>query len=176
MALSPALSRTGALTAEELCQRYSASVCRFAALVSRNNAEAEDLAQDALLKAVRAVGSYDPSRGAPEAWLWGIVVNASRDAGRRHERSRWLLERLRLAAVRESESPEALALDRLRDSDLHRELRRLPQRDRTLLALRYGVGLETSEVGTAVGLGTESAGKAIRRALARLRARLEDMS
>jgi DNA-directed RNA polymerase specialized sigma24 family protein len=42
-----------------------------------------------------------------------------------------------------------------------------------LLALRYGAGLETVEVGAAVGLNADTAGKAIRRALGRLRARLE---
>jgi DNA-directed RNA polymerase specialized sigma24 family protein len=42
-----------------------------------------------------------------------------------------------------------------------------------LLALRYGAGLDTHEVGAAVRLSPESAGKALRRALGRLRARLE---
>jgi DNA-directed RNA polymerase specialized sigma24 family protein len=77
------------------------------------------------------------------------------------------------AAPRESETVESAVLERLRDADLHVQIRRLPYRDRTLLALRYGVGLDIAEVGTAVGLSSDSAGKAIRRALARLRARLE---
>ena len=171
--LTAADAHTGRLTADELCRRYAPSVCRFAAMVARNSSDADDLAQDALLRAVRAVGSYDPSRGTPEAWLWRIVVNAGRDSARRHERSRWLLETLTRFGPRESESVETIALDRLRDADLHAQIRELPHRDRALLALRYGVGLDTAEVGAAVGLGPDSAGKAIRRALARLRARLE---
>ena len=77
------------------------------------------------------------------------------------------------AAPREAESVEAAVLARLRDADLHAQIRQLPHRDRTLLALRYGAGLDTAEVGAAVGLNPDSTGKAIRRALARLRARLE---
>jgi RNA polymerase sigma-70 factor, ECF subfamily len=161
------------LNAEELCRLYAPSVCRFAALVAPSANDADDLAQDALLRAVRAVASYDPARGSAEAWLWKIVVNAARDAARRRERMRWLIERIALSTPRESESVESLALERLRDSDLVAHLRRLPHRDRTLLALRYGLGLNTDEVGAAVGLNADSAGKAIRRALARLRARLE---
>jgi RNA polymerase sigma-70 factor (ECF subfamily) len=164
---------TEKLTAAELCRRYSPSVCRFAAMVSSNPTDADDLAQDALLRAVRAIRTYDPARGSPETWLWRIVVNTARDSARRRERARWLIERLAFAAPRESQSVEAAVLTRLRDADLHAQIRLLPHRDRTLLALRYGAGLDTDEVGAAVGLSPDSAGKAIRRALARLRARLE---
>jgi DNA-directed RNA polymerase specialized sigma24 family protein len=101
------------------------------------------------------------------------VVNAARDSARRSERVLGLLERLKFAVPRESESVETAVLARLRDADLHAQIRLLPRRDRTLLALRYGVGLDTAGVGEAMGLSPDSAGKAIRRALARLRARLE---
>jgi RNA polymerase sigma-70 factor, ECF subfamily len=172
-ALSRIDSDSGALTAEELCRVYAPKVCRFAAMVAPSTGEADDLAQDALLRAVRAIGSYDPAKGSPEAWLWRIVVNAGRDSARRRELARGLLERLIFAAPRESQSVEDAVLARLRDADLHAHIRLLPLRDRTLLALRYGAGLDTAEVGAAVGLSADSAGKAIRRALARLRARLE---
>ena len=171
--LSAGQTQPVTLTAEELCRRYSASVCRFAAIVASNTGEAEDLAQDALLRAIRAIDSYDRRRGTPEAWLWRIVVNASRDAARRRQRMGWLIDRIGLITLPETDSVETLALERLRDADLVAHLRRLPERDRALLALRYGLGLDTEEAGQAVGLSAESAGKAIRRALARLRARLE---
>lgn len=174
--MEAALSTTadsGALTAGELCRRYAPSVCRFAAMIAASSAEADDLAQEALLRAVRGVRSFDPSRGTPEAWLWRIVVNAARDSARRNERARNLIQRLIFAAPRESESVEATVLANLRDADLHAQLRLLPHRDRLLLALRYGAGLETAEVGVAVGLSADSAGKAMRRALGRLRARVE---
>jgi RNA polymerase sigma factor (sigma-70 family) len=167
------LSPTEALTAEELCRRYAPNVCRFAAMIAGSSSDADDLAQDALLRAVRAVRSYDSVRGTPETWLWRIVVNAARDSARRRMRARNLLERLIFAAPLESESIEATVLNNLRDADLHNQLRLLPHRDRMLLALKYGVGLTTAEVGDAVGLNPDSAGKAIRRALGRLRARLE---
>ena len=172
-ALTLSDAATAALTPDELCRRYSPSVCRFAGMIAGSSSDADDLAQDALLRAVRAIHSYDPSKGSPEAWLWRIVVNAGRDSARRRERTRWIVERLAFTAPRESESVEAAVLARLRDADLHAQLRLLPHRDKTLLALRYGVGLDTAEVGAAVGLSTDSTGKAIRRALARLRARLE---
>lgn len=163
------------VTAEDLCGRYASSVCRFAAMVSPNSTEAEDLAQEALLRAVRSLGSYDSKRGSVEAWLWRIVVNAARDAAGRRARLRELSLRLRLAVPAESATVEEAALSRIRDSELHAELRRLPWRDRALLALRYGADLDMEQVGAAVGLNADSAGRATRRALARLRARLQEV-
>jgi len=163
------------LTAEELCRFYAADVCRFAAMMAPNAADAADLAQDAILRAVRSLHRFDPARGAVGAWLWQIVVNASRDAAGRRQRLRDLTVRIGLLTPSESESVEDTVLSRLGDADLHSALIALPLRDRTLISLRFGVGLDAREVGIAVGLSAESASRAIRRALARLRARLEDL-
>ena len=166
---------TQRLTAEELCRVYTADVCRFAAMMAPSPTDAEDLAQEALLRAVRSLHRFDPSRGSMSSWLWKIVANASRDAAGRRQRIRDLTVRIGLLTPHESETVEDTALSRLRDSDLHAALVALPLRDRTLISLRYGVGLDAREVGNAVGLSAESTSRAIRRALARLRARLEEM-
>lgn len=168
-------NQAGPVTGEELCRMYAASVCRFAAMVSSTPSDAEDLAQDALLRAVRGLSTYDAARGSMETWLWRIVSNAGRDAASRRQRLRDLVVRLGIAMPRESESVEDAALARLADADLHAELRQLPWRDRTLLALRYGADLDMHQVGAAVGLSPESAARATRRALGRLRARLTEV-
>jgi RNA polymerase sigma-70 factor (ECF subfamily) len=175
-ALSTTASTSGAITAEELCEMYAQSVCRFAALAAGSTADADDLAQEALLRAVRSLRSYDASRGSMEAWLWRIVANAAKDSASRRQRGLDLIARMGFAAITESESVEDAVLQRLLDAELHSHIRRLPTRDRTLLALRFGAGLDTAQVGEAVGLSPDSAAKAIRRALARLRARLEETS
>jgi RNA polymerase sigma-70 factor (ECF subfamily) len=173
--LSTTKSQTGAVSAEELCRMYSPSVCRFAAMVAPSPADADDLAQEALLRAVRSIRSYDSSRGSMETWLWRIVANAAKDSASRRQRLQDLVVRLGVSTPRESESVEETALKRLRDAELHAHLRQLPLRDRTLLALRFGADLDTHQVGAAVGLSADSAARAIRRALARLRARLEEI-
>jgi RNA polymerase sigma-70 factor (ECF subfamily) len=172
--LSPSQSKIAAVTPEELCRIYAPSVCRFAAMIACSAADADDLAQEALLRAVRSLRSYDPARGSLEAWLWRIVANAAKDSASRRQRARDLIMSLRLAMSREAESVEDTVLERLRDADLHDRMRLLPHRDRTVLALRYGVGLDTDEIGAAIGLNADSAGKAIRRALRRLRSLLEE--
>lgn len=161
-------------TADELCRLYAADVCRFAALMSRTPADAEDLAQEALLKAVRSLRTFDPSRGSVSAWLWRIVANSAKDAAGRRRRWMDLVVRAGVMTPRQSETVEEVALAHIRDRELREILSTLPLRDRTLLALRYGAGLDAGEAGRTLGMQPEAAGKAIRRALSRLRARMEE--
>ncbi len=168
------LTAARTLTAEQLCHLYAADVCRFAALMTRNPDDAEDLAQDALLRAIRGLRTFDASRGSVAGWLWRIVANAARDSATRRQRLADLAVRAGMLTPRESESVEDIALANVRDTELRLFLSALPLRDRTLLALRYGAGLDTREVGEALGLNPDSTSRAIRRALARLRARLEE--
>jgi DNA-directed RNA polymerase specialized sigma24 family protein len=49
-ALTRSDSEIGRLTPEELCRRYAPGVCRFAAMIAASPADADDLAQDALLR------------------------------------------------------------------------------------------------------------------------------
>ena len=107
------------------------------------------------------------------AWLWRILSNAAKDAAGRRQRVRDLVIGIGVVTPRASETVEDRVIIQIRDAELHAQLRGLALRDRTLIALRYGIGLDTRDVAGAMGLSPESTAKAIRRALARLRARLE---
>lgn len=89
-----AADRQATLSAAELCERFAARVHQFATMVASNDVEAEDLAQSALERSLRGLASFDPTKGEVEAWLWRIVVNVARDAGRAVKRRQLLLERL----------------------------------------------------------------------------------
>jgi DNA-directed RNA polymerase specialized sigma24 family protein len=84
------------LDATQFWERHGAQVYKFAAMVCRGDVEAEDLAQEALLRAIRALPRFQPRDGRTEAWLWRIVVNTGRDLGRVAKRRTILLELLRL--------------------------------------------------------------------------------
>lgn len=174
MALNP--SGDGAMTPERLCDNYAERVYRFAAMVAKGAVEADDLAQDALERALKRLNGFDAKRGTIDAWLWRIVVNAARDAGRLDSRRRALLERLLAQPGLEqssSELVESLAVDRLADADLLGQVRGLPARDRAVIALRFGADLDHASIGAVLGMRPGTAGAAVRRALARLRSQLE---
>jgi RNA polymerase sigma factor (sigma-70 family) len=158
------------LTPDALCQAYARRVFKFAQMISNDSAYAEDLAQDAIERAIRGLKTFDPTRGDVEGWLWRIVVNASRDAGRIAGRQRLIVELLADRLM-----PDGAVVDigdRLSTVEVLAAVRALSTRHRAALALRYGADLSYRQVGQALGISEAAALMATRRALANLRSRL----
>jgi RNA polymerase sigma factor (sigma-70 family) len=143
-------------------------VYRFAAMVSNGAQEADDLAQTALERAVRALPRFDPARGEVDGWLWRIVTNTAADARRRAATRRLLLKVLVQRAAHDAyqHRPE------VGDETLLEAVRALPRRQRAAIGLRYGADLDLRAVGAALGISDAAAGMLIRRGLDRLRAEL----
>jgi RNA polymerase sigma factor (sigma-70 family) len=158
------------LTAETLCQTYAGRVYKFAQLISADSGNAEDLAQDALERAIRGIKTFDPAKGEVESWLWRIVVNAGRDAGRIAGRQRLVFE---LVADRWSIDEKIVDFsDQPRTEEVLAAVRALSPRHRAVVALRYGADLSYRHVGKALGISEAAALMATRRAIATLRSRL----
>ena len=164
------------VTPEALARDHAPRVFRFARMLCHSAADSEDLAQEALLKAMRSLYRFDPSRGSLDAWLWSIVMNVARDAGRASTRAETLWERI--LSTHLSETPtdevETLAMRRLSDSQLLDEVTRLPRRYRSLIALRFGGDLSYDEIAQLLHENPAALRQAIRRALKALRVRLEE--
>ena len=154
----------------ELVHAYEGIAFRTAFLLTRSAADAEDAAQDAFVKAWRALGRF--RAGAPfKPWLLRIVANEAHN--RRRSAARRADVALRAAAEDPSggaaPSPEAGLLDAERRDALLAAVNALPDDQRAVVSLRYFVGLseeETAEV-LAVPRGTVKSRTA--RALDRLR-------
>jgi RNA polymerase sigma-70 factor (ECF subfamily) len=157
-------------TAEWLCETYANRIYKFALLVSCGSQDAEDLAQDALERALRGLKTFDPSKGEIEGWLWRIVVNAGRDAGRIARRQRLVFDRL---VDLWSLNVKVIDLgDHFASAELLEAVRALPPRRRAVIALRYGADLDYKRVGMALGISEAAALMVSRRAIAALRSRL----
>jgi len=158
---------------EELVTVYQGIAFRTAYVVCGNAADAEEAAQDAFVKAYRALGRF--RQGAPfRPWLLRIVANEARNrlrsAGRRG--------RLELRAAEGASSgdaapsPEQALLGAERRDDLLRALHRLPERDRLVLACRYFLDLSEEEAAAALRCRRGTVKSRTARALERLRAQL----
>lgn len=157
-------------TPDRLCSEFAPAVSRFSSLLARDAADAEDLAQEVLVKAIRALPDFSPARGSMEAWLWRIALNASRD----HQRATRQRERLWTRLVRawapsDESSPESQAIDRIESARVRKAMTTLRRRERALLALRFGADLDYREVAHVLGMSEEAARKATDRSLRRLR-------
>jgi RNA polymerase sigma factor (sigma-70 family) len=159
----------------QVVSRHETIAFRTAWLITRSAADAEEAAQDAFLKAYRALGRFRP--GAPfRPWLLKIVANEARN--RRASAARH--ERLALLAAEERRegdavpSPEAALLDRERRERLLAAIDRLGDADRTVIACRYLLELSEAETAAVIGKRLGTVKSRTSRALARLRAELED--
>jgi DNA-directed RNA polymerase specialized sigma24 family protein len=167
-----ALAAPGQLSAEQLCNHYADRVYRFANMVARDDLEADDLAQTALVHALKALPSFDPGRGEVTAWLWRIVVNAARDHQRAAKRRELLLLRLRGLWGASARVGDVLEPPGITDERLFRAVRRLSPLQRSVVALRFGGDLEWGGVAAALGISRSAAASAGHRALLTLRAAL----
>lgn len=127
----------------------------FAALSTE---DAEELAADALLRAMEKASSYDPSRPfAP--WLFALTRRLALSSLRRAGRKAELAVEPAAFDAREDErrpGPEALLLGAERRAEAARLLSALPAPERELAYLVYGAGLSLAEAAAATGspLGT----------------------
>jgi RNA polymerase sigma factor (sigma-70 family) len=60
----------------ELCRRHSRQILRTILRITRNDADAEDTLQEALLKAYVRIGSFE-GRSAFSSWLTRIAINSA---------------------------------------------------------------------------------------------------
>ena len=162
------------MSPEGFATEYLPKVLRYAQMAAPPGVDPEDLAQEAMIRAITRLPSFDPDRGSMEAWLWSIVLSRGRDAYRLVRRQVALLHRVALVNghARSSEHPEALVIARIEDDQLLAFVRGLPARYRTVLALRYGADLSFNQIAAATKTTPMAAKKMTRRALDRLEADL----
>jgi RNA polymerase sigma-70 factor (ECF subfamily) len=157
---------------EALCERYSERVGRIARRELSDPRDAQDAAQDSMLKLCQRIGQY---RGEAQfaTWLHRLVVNTCRDTAIR--------ERLRRAAP----LPEEFELEPARDCDpvaetlgnelraeLSRHLRELSPEQARVVVLKDALGFSFEQIAGAVRMPVGTAKCYAHRARKRLRARL----
>lgn len=134
-----------------------------------NDATAQDIVGATFERAVRYRASYDARRGEPIAWLIGIARQCILDSYARPPE-------LAVAEVPERTAPGDHADETVRRIALGEAVASLPERDRELVALRYGADLSARRIGELVGMKPNAVEVALHRAVERLRGELADGS
>jgi RNA polymerase sigma-70 factor, ECF subfamily len=155
--------------AVHVLQHTNAMLCVAAALVG--SADAEDAAQEALVRAWRA---WDTLRDVDSIrpWLLRITVNVCRqwrrgNFGRRVRLVEPLLdEDAELLAVLDADPGASANVGAL---DARAAVNALDEDLRVIVALRYYAGMDATEVGAALGIPPATARTRLKRALTRLR-------
>jgi RNA polymerase sigma-70 factor (ECF subfamily) len=140
-----------------LVLRYQHKVVKLVARLLRDPTEAEDVAQEAFVKAYRALGSF---RGdsAFYTWLYRIAVNTARNVMASRQRRpldyEATLSESEQSAVesrmRHTDTPEAAALTEEIHQTVNRAVELLPEDLRTAIILREVEGLSYEEIAEAM--------------------------
>jgi RNA polymerase sigma-70 factor (ECF subfamily) len=152
----------------QLLMSYRKSSYAFALRMTGRAEEAEDVCQDAFLRAFRDLASFRPARGSFRSWLFGLVAHAhgsrasSERARRRRERSR------EMGAREDGAASAGLEREELR-RQLDRALGRLAERYRLPIVLHYEQGFSYGEVAASLAMPEGTVATNIRRGLEDLR-------
>ena len=156
-----------------LVGRHGERALRVALRILGDAAEAEEVAQEAFLRAWQAAAGFDPARARFTTWLHRIVVNLAIDRTRRRGGAApvGLQAAAVLAAPRpwpdaDAEAAEARAA-------LAAALEALPARQRAAIALAYEQELSGADAAAALEVSERALEGLLRRARQFLRSRLE---
>lgn len=136
------------------------SLVRLASLLVDSAAAGEDIVQDSFAKLFVRLETVT----APQAWLRTTVVNACRNERRRLGTARRYASRL---------AGQSTAIDPPVD-ELIASLRRLPNRQRAAVVLRYYADLPEAEIAAILGTRIGTVKSALHRARVRLQSEVTD--
>src|SRR5215813_3973823 len=171
---------------EELVRHYDQAVLRLALHLTGSEAEAQDVYQDAFLKAYKSVGNFR-FECSFYTWIYRIVTNLCLD----HLRKRQVRKEDAAVTVNQ-EGVEYNLLDHVADEragfnperDLMRRelgrkignaLNRLTPRERMVFELKHYQGLKLRTIGEMLGATEETAKNTLFRATQKLRANLAEL-
>jgi RNA polymerase sigma-70 factor (ECF subfamily) len=160
---------------EEIVQRYQQVAFRTAYVVTGSAPDAEDAAQEAFIKAYRALDRFRPD-ALFRPWLLRIVANEARNrvrsSGRRQHLELRLAEGFRPGDA--APSPEAVALAADERRRLLGMVNTLSDEDRRVIACRYFLDLSSEETAAALAVPEGTVKSRLSRALARLRTQVQE--
>ena len=155
---------------EQIVMPHIDSAFNLARWIVRNRDDAEDVAQEAMLRALRFFATYNG--GDARAWLLQIVRNASftwLEKNRPADLAAEFDEHVHTSAVAPIANPESLAIAASDRTRLQRALESLPPKQREVIVLRELEGCSYKEIAaiTEIPIGT------VMSALSRARTQLQ---
>jgi RNA polymerase sigma-70 factor (ECF subfamily) len=148
-----------------LVERYSRSVFRLGYRMTGNEQDAEDVVQEAFLRAYKQLNRYE-SRSSFSTWLYRIAANYSLDLIRARRKSDAIED---VTLTEGGAGPERLLHSSQVQETLDAALESLTQQERTAFVLRHYEGLSIEEISGTLGINNNAAKHSVFRAVQKLR-------
>jgi len=154
-----------------LVDRHAPACIRFATRMLGNQEDAEDVTQETLVRAHRALARFDETMSF-RTWIMSILINRCRTAllHRRRRSARVLLDE---RAVERAHVDGGANQAELRDV-IERALARLDPVQREAFLLKHVESLSYDEMATVTGVGISALKMRVQRACERLQAALQE--
>ena len=164
---------------DELFNEYKASVYRFAAYLTQNRSDAEDLFQETWLRVIRYLPRTSNVRDF-RAWILTITANLHRDALRKKRIRRLFFSHKTsghdmndgIGGAKSEKTDETNGLEMR--FFINQAMANLPNRQRRVFVLKEIEGFKHSEIGEMLGLPVGTVKSLMHRAVKRLRRDLSD--
>ena len=162
---------------EFLVREYELGVFRLALSIVDDPAEANEIAQETFIAAIRGLANYQEKKSF-KAWLYTIAVNQSRS----HLRKRRVLKKLegtltrifRLELEKQVKTEEQV-LQNEREAVLWRSINQMHEKHRIVLVLRYFHELSIHEISEILAINEGTIHSRLHSAREKLRSALEDL-
>lgn len=139
--------------ARALATRFTPLALRVAARMLGDGAEAEDVAQEAMLRLWRIAPDWRQGEARVSTWLYRVVANLCTDRLRRRRG-------VGLDEIAEPEDGVPGVVERMIETDramaLQAALNALPERQRQAVVLRHLEGLTNPEIAAVMQIGVEA--------------------
>lgn len=151
---------------EEAFNKWNQRLFRYVYARLGKSEIAEEITQEAFVKAWQYRDSFDPRKSSLKSWLFTITINTLRDYFRKNKnrRQEQLNENIHdnTNLHQETEKKDTIEF-------IFRQMRKLKERDQTILMLHYREDFTLEEISQIVGLRYSATKTAVHRALKKLK-------
>ena len=157
---------------EDIFDKYFDRVYKFINIKTLNHMDAEDIALLVFEKVNNKLDTYSPDKSSFDTWLFSIVRNEIASFYRKKQVTTVSIDTASLL-VDTGQSPEEIVQMSDERSDLRLALASLNDRERTIIAYRYGADMKNTDIGDLLGISSENVGVVLFRALKKLKKELQ---
>jgi RNA polymerase sigma factor (sigma-70 family) len=155
-----------------LYDRYFARVYGYVCYRVGDTGTADDIVSELFERVLTKIASYRPEKGPFAGWLFASARNAVNSHLRVERRRGWFSLELLVDRQHHNSAPEEIVIEGEKHADLLASLRRLDERQRDLIGLKFSAGLTNGHIAHLTGLSESNVAVILHRAARCLRAEL----
>ena len=153
--------------------RHHKNVYNYIVYRINNQYDAEELANDVFVKAMRSQKSYNPDF-AMEAWLIGIAKNVVTDYLRKTKRRQFVPLDNIMGLISANKQPEEVVVFNEEVKELISAMTMLRDKERQILSMKFATGLKHRQIAEILGISESHVKVTAHRALNKLKKHMKE--